>query len=89
MNEARYEVHCTDKNALADDGDEEKDPLSSCSCRRFTIDLREVMSDPRHRRFKKKIGSDNANVETVMGKHGPGSMKENGEIFSCQQPVYC
>ena len=29
-----------------------------------------------------KIGSDNASMETVMGKYGLGSMNENGEIFS-------
>ena len=32
--------------------------------------------------FNAKIGSDNANRETVMGKHGLGSMNENGEIVS-------
>ena len=32
--------------------------------------------------FNAKIGSNNANRETVMGKYGLGSMNKNGEIFS-------
>ena len=32
--------------------------------------------------FDAKIGSDSANMETVMGQHGLGNMNENGEIFS-------
>ena len=40
-------------------------------------DVTLVMGD-----FNAKIGSDNANRETIMGKYGLGSMNENGEIFS-------
>ena len=40
-------------------------------------DVTLVMGD-----FNAKIGSDNANRETVMGKYGLGSMNEKGEIFS-------
>ena len=32
--------------------------------------------------FNAKLGGDNANRETVMGKYGLGSMNENGDIFS-------
>lgn len=29
-----------------------------------------------------KIGSDNNNLETVMGKHGLGEMNNNGELLT-------
>ena len=32
--------------------------------------------------FNAKIGSKNADVKTVMGQHGLGSMNENGEVLA-------
>ncbi|EDS39543.1 conserved hypothetical protein [Culex quinquefasciatus] len=32
--------------------------------------------------FNAKIGSDNTDLERIMGRHGLGEMSENGELFT-------
>lgn len=33
--------------------------------------------------FNAQVGPTNTNMENVMGKHGIGTMNENGEVVTC------